>query len=166
MDECKPLCTGTRTWSPCTGTPTPWGHTRASTMRCRYSRSRRRSCRCCPTPRGQGLTLLHFSAQPEPFLTLKISPKRPNNPFNSSQIPPNTPKTPLVPKQRADVDLKGGRVQAPAHGASPRGGSSRWWRSRGVPGRGLHSSTFQLNLSRSPPLPMTPPSVSHRKCSC
>ena len=24
----------------------------------------------------QGLTLVHFSAQPEPFLTLKISPKR------------------------------------------------------------------------------------------
>jgi len=28
----------------------------------------------------QGLTLVHFSAQPEPFLTLNTSPKRVNTP--------------------------------------------------------------------------------------
>ena len=30
----------------------------------------------------QGLTLVYFSAQPEPFLTLSTSPKRLNNPSN------------------------------------------------------------------------------------
>ena len=30
----------------------------------------------------QGLTLVHFSAQPEPFLTLNTSPKRQNTPSN------------------------------------------------------------------------------------
>ena len=29
---------------------------------------------------GQGLTLVHFSAQPEPFLSFKTSPKRLNTP--------------------------------------------------------------------------------------
>jgi len=29
---------------------------------------------------AQGLTLVHFSAQPEPFLTLNTSPKRLNTP--------------------------------------------------------------------------------------
>ena len=31
---------------------------------------------------GQGLTLVHCSAQPEPFLTLNTSPKRLNTPSN------------------------------------------------------------------------------------
>jgi len=34
--------------------------------------------------RGQGLTLVHFSAQPKPFLTLNTSPERLNTPFSSA----------------------------------------------------------------------------------
>ena len=40
-----------------------------------------------------GLTLVHFSAQPEPFLT----PNRPHTPHNTTKHPLNTPKHP--PKQ-------------------------------------------------------------------
>jgi aconitase B len=36
---------------------------------------------------GQGLTVVHFSAQLEPFLTQKLSPKRP-------LISPDTPQSP------------------------------------------------------------------------
>ena len=35
--------------------------------------------------RGRGLTLVHFSAQPEPFLAQ-----------NTSQTPPHTPLTPII----------------------------------------------------------------------
>ena len=47
---------------------------------------------CACTPYVQGLTLVHFSAQPEPFLT-QIYPKHPRRPLNSPQ---NTPST--IPK--------------------------------------------------------------------
>ena len=40
------------------------------------------------SPGGQELTLVHFSAQPEPFLTLQPSPKRPTT---SSTPAINTP---------------------------------------------------------------------------
>jgi hypothetical protein len=41
---------------------------------------------------AQGLTLIHFSAQPEPFLTLKISPKPLNTPLLPRyKYPLNTP---------------------------------------------------------------------------
>jgi len=43
----------------------------------------------------------------------------------------------------------------------PRGAGRR--QSRAVPGRGFHSSTSQLNLSRL--CPPKPRDVSHRKCS-
>jgi hypothetical protein len=40
----------------------------------------------------QGLTLVHFSAQPEPFLTLKTSPKSPKDPlYPRHQYPINSP---------------------------------------------------------------------------
>jgi len=39
----------------------------------------------------QGLTLVHFAAQPEPFLTLKISPKRLGTP-SATTIPSTPPK--------------------------------------------------------------------------
>ena len=34
--------------------------------------------------RYQGLTLVHFTAQPEPFVTLNISPKRQNTPSTTA----------------------------------------------------------------------------------
>jgi hypothetical protein len=49
--------------------------------------------------RDQGLTLVHFSAQREPFLTLNTSPKRLKHPLN-------TP----CPIKSAYVELTGGRV--------------------------------------------------------
>jgi hypothetical protein len=56
---------------------------------------------------GQGLTLVHFSAQPEPFLTLK-PPKR----LDTLPPPPNIPREhPLntpCPTKSANVELKGG----------------------------------------------------------
>jgi len=58
----------------------------------------------------QGLTLAHFSAQPEPFLTLKTSPKRlkPLNPRH--EYPLNIPLNIPCPPKNAYVELKGGRV--------------------------------------------------------
>jgi len=48
--------------------------------------------------RRQGLTIVHFSAQPEPFPTLKISPDRLNTPSNPAETllrhSLNTPETP------------------------------------------------------------------------
>ena len=39
----------------------------------------------------QGLTLIHFSAEPEPFLTQYAPWTRPNNPLNTRSHPLNTP---------------------------------------------------------------------------
>jgi len=64
-----------------------------------------------PTPCQQGLTLVHFSAQPEPFLTLKPSPQRLITPsIPRHQHPLNTPRH----TKSAYVELNGGRVYAPA----------------------------------------------------
>jgi len=43
---------------------------------------------------GQGLTLVHFSAQPEPFLSLKIHPKHPLNTPQKPEHPLNMPLNP------------------------------------------------------------------------
>jgi hypothetical protein len=62
---------------------------------------------------NQGLTLVHFSAQPEPFLT-QIHPVHPKHPLTPPQHPLNTPYTiptcTPYPKKNAYVELKGVRV--------------------------------------------------------
>jgi len=47
----------------------------------------------------QGLTLVYFSAQPEPFLTLSTSPKRLNNPSNPA-LNTHTLNTPCSHQKR------------------------------------------------------------------
>jgi len=65
MNECKPLVPGGE------------GAGCGGLVRARAGRAAR-----------QGLSLVHFSAQPEPFLTLNTSPKR----LNTASIPAfNTP---------------------------------------------------------------------------
>jgi len=63
---------------------------------------------------GQGLTLVHFSAQFEPFLSLETSPKRLNPrhkyPLNTPYTPPTHPLHTPCPTKSAYVELKGGRV--------------------------------------------------------
>jgi len=50
---------------------------------------------------GQGLTLVHFSAQSEPFLTLNTSPKRLSTPSTTAlHTPKSPPKYPLPPLKR------------------------------------------------------------------
>jgi hypothetical protein len=46
-------------------------------------------------PKGQGRTLVQFSAQPEPFVTPKLSPQLPLIPLNTSQTSPKQPRTTL-----------------------------------------------------------------------
>jgi len=54
----------------------------------RYNMAHLLRSRCSPPmTRGQGLTLVHFSAQPEPFLSPKKTRNTPKHPL----IPPNTP---------------------------------------------------------------------------
>jgi len=69
---------------------------------------------------GQGLTLVHLSAQLEPFLTLNTSPKR----LRPPPAPPSTlPKHPLTtpcPTKSAYFELTGGRVYAPEIGENDR----------------------------------------------
>jgi len=49
----------------------------------------------------QGLTLVHFSAQLEPFLTLNTSPERLNTPSTPALNTPSTPaKYPLSHQKR------------------------------------------------------------------
>jgi len=63
---------------------------------------------------AQGLTLVHFSARPEPFLT-QNTPLAPPNIRNIRNPPPNNPnttsnrRTPYLTKS-AQVELKSGRV--------------------------------------------------------
>jgi len=60
---------------------------------------------------GQGLTLVHFSAQPEPFLTQKHTFKHPLIPRGTSQRTPTYPlNAPPIPCKRAYVEPKSGRV--------------------------------------------------------
>jgi hypothetical protein len=102
----------------------------------------------------QGLTLVHYSAQLEPFLTQKHTITTPNTPHHPRNTPETTPNCNPCQTEGAEVELKSGRVTAPGvrqravplHAAADQ--RRRRHRRRGVPGRGLNSFTFQLNLSR------------------
>jgi len=68
--------------SPPRRTVRDWARQTASMCCCgRWRRTRART-------RRQGLTLVHFSAQPEPFLTLKTSQRRVNTPSTPAKITP------------------------------------------------------------------------------
>ena len=64
-----------------------------------------------PSPSEHGLTLVHFSPQPEPFLTQN---KPPNAPKYPRKHPLNTlwrtPQRTLYPMESAYVELYSGRV--------------------------------------------------------
>ena len=62
---------------------------------------------------GQGLTLVHFSAQPEPFVSLKLQPKHPlNTPWTLSYLTPEYPsKHPLSYKRSTPYPTKGAYVE-------------------------------------------------------
>jgi hypothetical protein len=107
------------------------------------------SSRSSDTPRrstrGQGLTLVHFSAQPEPFLALNTSPKRLNTPsipaLNTLQTPPNYPMSHQKRLRQADRWTSVSSCRAVLHcGQTLK--SFQWPTTRG-----LHSFTFQLNVS-------------------
>ena len=90
---------------------------------------------------AQGLTLVHFFAQPKPFWShLPVSPCL----IDWGIIMPLT-----YPTKRAYVEPESGRVCKPL--PPPRLATRRWRRCGAwtppPPPRGLHSSTFRLNLS-------------------
>jgi len=59
---------------------------------------------------GQGLTLIHFSAQPAPFLTLNTSPKPLKTPSTPTLTLPKHPLNTPCPTKSAYVEMTGGRV--------------------------------------------------------
>ena len=64
-------------------------------------------------PLEQGLTLVHFSAQPEPFLTqntLRTTPDTPSYPLTHPKHPLNNPQMHPYPTECAEVEPKSGRV--------------------------------------------------------
>ena len=58
----------------------------------------------------QGLTLVHFSAQPEPFLAQKTPWTPPHTPQHRVNIPSTIPKRTPYPTESAYVELKSERV--------------------------------------------------------
>ena len=151
---------------------------------------------------GQGLTLVHFSAQLEPivFFVATASVHFPSQPVPFLGHKHTTYPTKLAedtltsggvqPTKGAYVELRSGRVSAPDDGygegglswdavladvngtgkavaAAPAGGARvNPRKGRGSGGRGLHSSTSQLNVSRfshktHPTHPVIPPNISH-----
>ena len=58
----------------------------------------------------QGLTLVHFAAQLEPFLSQKNTLHTPNTPLHPLDSGHTTPTRTPYPKQSAQVELKRGRV--------------------------------------------------------
>jgi len=88
---------------------------------------------------GQGLTLVHFSAQPKPFWShLTVSP---------CLIDWGKIMHPTHPTKCAYVEPESGRVQAPVIGLSLP--ALLHFTHTELHGRGLHSFRFQLNLSPS-----------------
>jgi len=59
---------------------------------------------------GQGLTLVHFSAQLEPCLTHKISLNTPYTPYDPLDTGYTTPTRTLYPMKGAQVELSSERV--------------------------------------------------------
>ena len=59
---------------------------------------------------GQGLTLVHFSAQLEPCLTQEYTLHTPNTPWHPLNTGYTTPTRTPYPIQSAQVELKSGRV--------------------------------------------------------
>ncbi len=58
----------------------------------------------------QGLTLVHYSAQLEPFLTQKHTLNTRNTPYHSLDTPETTPNCTPCQTEGAQVELKSGRV--------------------------------------------------------
>jgi len=98
--------------------------------------------------RRQGLTLAHLSAQPQPFLSLKTYPEHPLIPPRTPYTPPKQPlNVPPIPQKALTLRRKVDECK-PLHGGSV---YACQYQNNGVlrfHGRGLHSSTFRLNLSR------------------
>jgi hypothetical protein len=70
--------------------------------------------RCCtrggvPAP-AQGLTLVHYSAQLEPFVTQKHTRHTPNTPYHPLNTPETTPNCTPCHTEGAEVELRSGRV--------------------------------------------------------
>jgi hypothetical protein len=80
----------------------PWGALRASLVSLRILKA--------TDGGGRGLHSSTAQAQPEPFLSLKSSPKRLNTPSTTRRIPLNTLLNPHCPIKRAYFELRGGRV--------------------------------------------------------
>jgi len=59
---------------------------------------------------SQGLTLVHFSAQLERFLTQKHTVDTPNTPYHPLNTPRTTPNCTSCHTEGAQVELKSGRV--------------------------------------------------------
>jgi hypothetical protein len=69
---------------------------------------------CGDEEEWQGLTPVHISAQPEPFLTQTQTPKRPKIPLINPLITlSTTPERNPFPTVSAYVELKSGQVKAP-----------------------------------------------------
>jgi hypothetical protein len=58
----------------------------------------------------QGLTLVHYSAQLEPFLAQKHTPNTPVTPYHPLNTPETTPNCTPCHTEGAYVELKSGRV--------------------------------------------------------
>jgi len=98
---------------------------------------------------GQGLTLVHSSAQPKPFLTrARIHLiNTPHSPLTPPTHLRNNPQMHPYPTTSADVQLKGGRVSALDRGAAAVGSKVYFGPdNEDNVGRGLHSSTFRRNV--------------------
>ena len=101
----------------------------------------------------QGLTLVHFSAQVEPCLTHKSTVHSLNNPYHPLNAGFTTPARTPIPQKALELSREVSECKPLLPGdnsdyceqnlmseAEPSSGEL-------VYGRGLHSSTFQINLS-------------------
>jgi len=120
----------------------------------------------------KGLPLVHFSGQPEPFLSLK-SP----NASHKKCLCPTEKWTSLSPWRECPARSVAGRSRAELHAAGGAGQGAEYRRlehdaSVHEEGMGLHASAFQLNpiilvhfsAQPEPILSLTPPNRSHKKC--
>ena len=99
-----------------------------------------------------GAYTLHFSAQPEPYLTRNTPFTTPNTPRHLLNTRKTTRKQSLnatpIPQKALALSRKVDECK-PLRGGAPRRGPAAPAGARpGAGGRGLHSFTCQLNLSR------------------